>query len=293
MNKQLQTFTNAVAASMVSLLIPSIAQAADFSIYGGSVNGSEGFYYYDDAGSLVSTRGYQSTNGPLPGTSFLAEYDFSTSGSDVLMKITLTNTTGIATALPGLTNTVNMSDATFGAGATVSTLTGYAFDLLDPSTLVGTTLSTPGSTLDALGADNISGLPQLDACVFSQNTCQSGGQPNGILAGETQMFELTLGPSPLTGGATLDDVVTAYLNAYAGLSDDVSTPGVKVRYQQVGTPGNNGGSDKIIANGPGVPPDDEGGGGEPNPNPREVPEPSSVLGLIFLTGALAVSRRLS
>ena len=68
---------------------------------------------YSDSNILLGSGGSQSSNSPKTGASSFIDFDFTQSGSDVLLTLGITNTTGQATDPLGNALTP------FGAGATV------------------------------------------------------------------------------------------------------------------------------------------------------------------------------
>lgn len=164
-----------------------------------------------------------SSNGTATGASATAEFVFSDVGSEVLIGMTIRNTTG---ELPS-----------FGSGATTSKLTGIAFDLVTPNDLANATF-TAGQYLDTLiKAADAQPFGTIDVGI-ADNGNFNGGNANGALP------EMTTDNVSLQldfKGASASDVETAF---FAGLSNG-SLSSV-ARFQQVNA---GAGSDKLSSGG--------------------------------------------
>ncbi len=207
-----------------------------------------------------------SSNSPATGASASVNFDFVQSGSNVLLNLTLTNTTG---QIPS-----------FGSRATQSTLVGFGFDLIDGVTvqaynsgttaynrLYGDVSSFTSNIQPTLkGNATLNPFGTLDVGIRSNgngNGTFGGGNPTtGLTAGQSGTVTFTLAGSNLVA-STLQ---TQFLQGFQSGNLNAVT-----RFQQVNA---GGGSDKLKLVMP-----------KP-PKPASVPEPGT-LSALALTGLLA------
>ena len=202
-----------------------------------------------------------SSNNPFTGASGIVDLAFSNvvndtdDGADhVQIDITVTNNTDVTT---------------FGAGATSSKLTGFAFDALEGLSFLlvsnGSFLNTFLTDIDFNPFSNTVGNFNWG---FADNGNFVGGNANGALAeGGTDTMSLLLSSS--IGDATA--VEAAYVSAFATLDDDIDAA---LRFQQVNA---GAGSEKLLWT-----------GGEEVP---PVPLPAAGWMLLAGLGGLGAMRR--
>jgi hypothetical protein len=210
-----------------------------------------------------------SSNNPATGAS--AKVDFSFSQIDpnkVLLNLNLVNTTG---QIPS-----------FGKGATQATLVGFGFDLLN--NISSFTYSPLSSTFTQLYGDQsltsatVQGEAKLepfgtfDVGIRSSGTGNfTGGNPQtGITASQFTNVSFTLIGSNLNAA----NLESAFLSGFQS-----GTLRAAARFQQVSGPGFSGASDKLL------------GGTISNGGTTPVPEPTTLVGIGLVAGAMAMSRR--
>ncbi|MBW4556697.1 MAG: PEP-CTERM sorting domain-containing protein [Trichormus sp. ATA11-4-KO1] len=202
-----------------------------------------------------------SSNPTRTGSSAKVNFNFSQVGSDVLLDLALTNTTG---QIP-----------TFGDGATESTLVGFGFDILDGLTFAYNPLSSTFTQLygnSSLTSQTISGPATLqpfgtfDVGIRSAGPGDfNGGNPTqGLTAGQSTNVSFTLSGANLNAA----DVESEFLSGFQSGTLRVST-----RFQSVNA---GEGSDKLL-------------GG--NIVKRRVPEPATLAGIGLVAGVMVMSRR--
>jgi hypothetical protein len=251
-----------------------------------------------------------SSNNPATGASADVDFNFSQSGSDVLLSLDILNTTG---------------QTTFGDGATQATLVGLGFDLIDDITsYTYDAMSSPFTKLygdSALTAQSVEGSATLqpfgtfDVGIRSAGPGNfTGGNPTqGLTAGQSTVVSF------LVSGMNLiaSDVETAFFNGFTSGTLEIAT-----RFQQVNA---GEGSDKLLGgdisngggdNGGGDNGDDDNGdngggdngggdngggdngggdnGGGDNGGGDDtvsVPEPTTTAGIGLIAGAMTLYRR--
>ncbi len=155
-------------------------------------------------------------------------------------------------------------ETTFGAGATTSTLTGFAFNAINGYSVL---LSSVGSALDTF-LTNV-GNPSTGTFEWAfadNNNWQGGNANNGLMEGATDSMALLLS----TGTDDAADVEAAYASMFAAPSLGRTAT---LRYQQVNA---GAGSDKLTWTGDDMTP---------------VPLPAAGWMLIAAVGGLGAMRR--
>lgn len=119
------------------------------------------------AQAFVVNFGPQSTssNDPATGASASVDFSFSQSGTDVLLELDITNTTG---------------SPIFGAGATTSKLTGIAFDLVEGTSYVNNSFVSAGFLDTIIQGADAQPFGTLDIGIADNNNF-NGGNANGAL----------------------------------------------------------------------------------------------------------------
>ncbi len=208
-----------------------------------------------------------SSNTPATGASGTATLAFSDVGTNqVQIDVSVENTTG---------------SSTFGAGATVSKLTGFAFSLLSGTSLAS--ISTTGAFLDYAFASGVSLPPfgSFDVAWGDNSNFQAGGPGGALPEGQTDTgLKAIINVGSLYTAATLE---SAYLASFNDTSDDI---GAVMRFQSVNA---GSGSDKLLYGGISNP--GPGPGPGPNPNPAPVPLPAAGWMLLAAIGGMAFWRR--
>ncbi len=223
----------------------------------------------DFSGSNVYSTNDTDNQQTATGASATVELDFADVGNDVQITFSVINTTG---------------DVAFGEGATQSTLTGFALDLLGDLTLLSaapTLVSGATTALDTLltdvfigGISNGGGGAGNFGFALADNNNFVGGNANGGMD-ETESAIVTL----LFGTAmTALETYDAY---FAALFSTDPTVNAALRFQQVGGDNNydGAGSDKLLF----VPPTDQ--------PPAPIPVPAAGLMLAAGLGGLLSLRR--
>lgn len=201
-----------------------------------------------------------STNNPFTGASGIVDLAFSNVVNDtddgrdhVQIDITVTNNTDVTT---------------FGAGATSSKLTGFAFDALNGLDLL---LFAEGSFLDTFLTGNDASLPPFGtfSWAFADNgNFQGGGPGQALPEGQSDMMSLLVA-SAIGNAAAVE---SAYVSAFATLDDEIDAV---LRFQDVNA---GAGSEKLLWT-----------GGEEIP---PVPLPAAGWMLLASLGGLGAMRRL-
>ncbi len=191
-----------------------------------------------------------SSNAQHTGAAGFVEMLFSDVGGNIRVDMTVTNTTG---------------DSTFGAGATVSKLTGFGFDFLDSTSWVGS-IST-GTYLDTVILDaNAQPFGSLDVA-HADNSNYNGGNANDALPqGVSDSMAFTLSDT------TYD---AAGLEAAMDAAFGSGTLQAAMRFQQVNA---GAGSDKLDYTGS-------------TPDPDPVPLPAAGWLMVAALGGLFAARR--
>ena len=192
-----------------------------------------------------------STNTPYTGASGTVVMTFTDVVGGIMLDISVENTTG---------NTI------FGAGATASKLTGFAFDALDGLSVLA---STVGTNLNTFLSGSVAALPfpSFD-WAFADNGNYNGGNANGALpAGQTDSMSLLLSSNSMNAA----QVDAAYVSAFADTNDGIDAA---LRFQQVNA---GAGSEKLLWT-----------GGE---NPTPVPLPAAGWLLVAGLGGLGALKR--
>ena len=224
----------------------------------------------------------QSSNNPATGASAFVDFSFTQSGSNVLLGLDITNTTG---------------QSIFGAGATQSKLTGVAFDLLPGLSVVSN--SYTGSSFFPTLLQNVNFTPFSNqvgnfSVGVADNNNFEGGNANGALPqGGNTFVSFLLSGTNLVAGTLESQFLAGFQN---------NTLQAAVRFQQVNA---GAGSDKLLGgtiigggdnggdNGGDTTGGDNGGdttGGD-NGGSTKVPEPGTVAALALMVGGLRVVRR--
>nr|MDJ0535906.1 hypothetical protein [Xenococcaceae cyanobacterium MO_207.B15] len=207
-----------------------------------------------------------SSNNPATGASASINFSFMDDGNDqVKLILDIDNTTG---------------DFIFGAGASQSVLTGFAFDLPSFPSDLQITAFTGDQYFDTL-LSNVEfqpfsnnqnfGVGNFNAAVADNNNFEGGNANNALPESDRgnspsniiSTVELTLSGT----GIDATSLETDFTNGFADGSLDAA-----VRFQQVNA---GEGSDKLLFQ-----PSDPGGGGT---DPIDVPEPGTILGLGLFT----------
>ncbi len=159
-----------------------------------------------------------SSNSPATGASASVEFSFTQSGTDVLLELDITNTTGL---IPS-----------FGDGATTSKLTGIGFDLVAGTSYVDDSFASDGFLDTIIQNADAQPFGTLDIGIADNNNF-NGGNANGALPeGVSTTVSFLIGEN-------LDASVVE--NAFfTGFSDN--TLGLVARFQQVNA---GEGSDKL------------------------------------------------
>ncbi|MBD2099933.1 PEP-CTERM sorting domain-containing protein [Leptolyngbya sp. FACHB-261] len=206
-----------------------------------------------EAFSLSISPQYGSTENT--GSAASLGFNFSQVGANVLLDLTVSNTT----------------NGTQGLGATQSTLVGVAFDLLSGVSV--SSYNANGSGFTKLWSDSTATLNPanlfgtFDVGISPPRNSFAGGNPQqGLTAGNSTSVSFLLSGNSLNAS----NLGSAFL---AGFQDgSLRAAG---RFQQVNA---GGGSDKVRAGVP-TPPKPE----QPpeTPNPEKVPEPSAISALVL------------
>ena len=200
-----------------------------------------------------------SSNSPATGASASVDFSFTQQGSDVLLNLDITNTTGTI--------------ASFGSGATTSKLTGIGFDLLGGLNAIAGSFTSSGFlnvlALEGSGDTSLNPFGSFDVAVLDNNNFE-GGNANGALPqGQSTSVSFLLSGTGLVAGDLESDFLAGF--------NDGSLQAV-ARFQQVNA---GAGSDKLLYNPP-----------TPQPEtPASVPEPSTLIGLMLTGGAFKALRR--
>ena len=191
-----------------------------------------------------------SSNTPATGAAGTATFSFTDEGGDVRVAVGVANTTG---------------DATFGAGATTSKLTGFGFDLLAGDSANGG--FTSGGFLVSFLLDAANPPDGSLDVAFADNTNFVGGNANGALPeGQSTIVTFLLD--------TMGDAMTTaarYETAFFGGGLEAG-----LRFQQVNA---GAGSDKLGF----VPPVE--------PPVAAIPLPAGGILLLGAMGAMVAMRR--
>ncbi len=162
-----------------------------------------------------------SSNSPATGASASVDFSFTQSGTDVLLELDITNTTGL---IPS-----------FGDGATSSKLTGIAFDLVAGTSYVdGTFIGS--SYLDTI-IQNADAQPfgTLDIGIADNNNFNGGNANDALPEGVSTTVSFLIGQN-----LNASVVESAFFTGFS--SGDL---GLVARFQQVNGTNIQGGSDKL------------------------------------------------
>lgn len=187
------------------------------------------------------------------GSTALLNFNFVQDGSNVLLNLSIANTTNGSTGL----------------GATASTLVGVGFDL--PSVISSFQYKALGSTFTQLYTDaSLNPYGTFDVGIRSDGSGNfSGGNPQqGLTAGQSTLVSFLFSGN----GLTASSVESAFLSGINKGSLDVVG-----RFQQVNA---GGGSDKVL------------GGVVDGGSSAAVPEPLTVLGAVAAGGAVLGRKKL-
>ncbi|MBB4658646.1 hypothetical protein [Parvularcula dongshanensis] len=188
-----------------------------------------------------------SSNSPLTGAAASVDFDFTDEGDDVRVTLVITNTTG---------------QSTFGAGATMATLTGFGFDLVEGATYANDFTNT--GALDTYLADAaFQPFGTLDVAFADNNNFNGGNANDGLMTGLSTTVTFLL--------ASDEDAAGLMSLFSAAFFEDGLQAGV--RFQQVNA---GAGSDKLVFN-------------PANP----VPLPGAALFMLTAIGGGALARRKS
>ena len=203
----------------------------------------------------------ESSNAQATGASATVQFTAVDEGGDVRLTMVLSNTTGATT---------------FGAGATESVFTGFAFDVIDGVSILSSSLATSFDTLltnvSFTPFSNRSEIGAFDFGLADNNSFEGGNANMALGAGgtETVSFLLDTDLDALT-------LLTTYLAAFISGDADAA-----VRFQQANA---GEGSDKLLLS-------NVTGGGITIDDLNPVPVPGAIV--LFgtaLAGAAAARRR--
>jgi hypothetical protein len=244
-------------AAFVALLLTSTPAAAfTVSLVGAPAGGNPG----DLCGELGGTtcRPYYEVSGLNAGDSFDMAWDLDGTeilGPDLVPDFPTISATGTlsvtsitaTTVLLDITlnNTTNPADNT-ACSSEIEPCPEFmggivAFGMLMEDFVSGV-LSTPGTSLDTYGTNNIAGGPglEVDFCASTDGTCNAGSANDSILTGESDSFQFTLtGVFDLEEGITLANFATKWQTNYDDMvvPDDPAVLDGNSSFEQPGLPG--------------------------------------------------------
>jgi hypothetical protein len=178
-------------------------------------------------GASAATLNFDNT------TSVSSNNPFTGASGSLMLTFMDTALVGVASVFASVTNTTGVGTA-FGAGATISTLTGVGFDFLTGVTYVSNSF-LGGSIFDTLilGAD-AQPFDTLDIAIADNNNYNGGNANNGLSEGSSDTASFRLNYTDYTNAAALD---AAFGSAFAA-----GTLQASMRFQQVNA---GAGSDKL------------------------------------------------
>jgi hypothetical protein len=195
-------------------LVKSTSLASSLLATSGVLIGSSLLAAPADAFSLSFDNTSTTSNPTATGASALVDFNFTQQGSNILLGLNITNTTGTITP--------------FGDGATLSKLTGIGFDLINgvsvvPGSYTGSSFF-PVLALNGMGDTTLSPFGTFDIAVLDNNNFEGGNANSALPEGQSTSVSFLLSGTNLLASTVESDF-------FAGFSD--GSLRAVTRFQQV------------------------------------------------------------